>query len=448
MRNLFSFFNNNIGKYFNYLINDPSTPNLIEEIYIPNNTNLKFNVKNINFSPKNKKEKQALNCHITVANLINYVGKNIEIKNWALNKKLDIVPQAGIDLNAYYDRKSLKFFYYQVFNKTIFTADSSDIVAHELGHALLDAIRPDFWNVQSLEIWSFHEAFSDICAIVSIMQYDSVLFEKFNHDFSNNISKLAEEVGTAIYQLGGKKRGSLSDCLRNPAIEKFKYVNPSTLPNKGLDNQLLSECHSFGRVFSAAWYQIFIEIYKKELEKDNNHVKCIKKSRDIAFSCLVKSIPNSPKVVNYYNAIAKCMINQTKKDHPEYAKIVESVFVNWNIINDKIKILSNYSIKDLKINKKDIVIKSSENTVVRMVRNDEYKIQKLSMLSNKYNNINVEVPNEKYYEFDKNGNLIDEISNDQNDIENNIDLCIIGIQNDNSNMWNIRNNKLERNFFI
>ena len=178
-------------------------------------------------------------------------------------------------------------------------------------------------------------------------------------------------------------------------------------------------------------------------------MKCIKNSRDIAFSCLVKAIPNSPKVVNYYNAIAKCMINQTKKDYPEYEKIVESVFINWNIINDKIKILSNYSIKDLKINKKDIVIKSNENTIIRMVRNDEYKIQKLSMLSNKYNNINIEVPNEKYYEFDKNGNLIDEISNDQNDIENNIDLCIIGIQNDNnSNMWNIRNNKLERNFFI
>lgn len=449
MCSFFSFFKNSANKYFSYLINDPSTPELIENIVLPKETDLKFKIRNLSFDPKNSKEQQALNCYITISNLINYIEKNIKIKNWASNNKLEIIPQAGVDLNAYYDRRSLKFFYYQVLNKTIFTSDSSDIVAHELGHAILDAIRPDFWSVQSLEIWSFHEAFSDICAIVSIMQYDSILEENFDNNFSNSVTKLAEEVGMIIYKLGGNKKGSLKDCLRDPSVEKYKYVNPNNLPNQGRDNQLLSECHSFGRVFSAAWYQIFIKIYKKELENTNDSIASIKKARDIAFFSLLKSIKNSPKVVNYYNAIAKCMINQCNMDHPEYAEIVEKVFIDWNIISNKIKIMSNYTIKDIEIKNKDIVVKSGKNTIVRLVRNDEYKINRISMLSNKYNNVKIEVPNEKYYEFDKNGNLIDEISNDQSDIEKNIDLCIIGIQNNsNQNMWKIKNNKLERNFFI
>jgi hypothetical protein len=92
---------------------------------------------------------------------------------WAATNTLNVYPAAGQDLNAFYDRNSLKFFYAldPVVKKNIYTSDSSDVVSHETGHALLDSIRPDFWNVQSYEVWALHESFGDIISILNIILY-------------------------------------------------------------------------------------------------------------------------------------------------------------------------------------------------------------------------------------------------------------------------------------
>lgn len=438
---------------YNYLINDPSTPNLYAKVNFPEVELLKFDVRNLSLNPKNQKEQQALNCYITIGNCINYIQKNSKnaIKKWAATQSLQIVPQAGKDLNAYYDRTNLKFFYYPIRGKTMFTADSSDVVAHELGHALLDAMRPDFWSVQSLEIWSFHEAFSDIVSIVSIMQYEeiinSVLSLNIDISQSNSISRLAEEFGILIYNLGGNKNKNLPNCLRDPAIQKFKYIDPNLLPKESLDNELCAECHSFGRVFSAAWYQILVNIYKLELRK-NSPVNALKKARDISFSILLQAIPNSPRVVEYYSAIAKSMVNVAKIKNPEYAEIINSVFVDWNIIKP-IKLLSNIDYKDIiyNLNKNDEVIKNSKHTLVRIVNNKTIKLNGISILSNnKLNNIEVEIPADKYYEFDSFGNLVDEIQSSDDQINDSTFLCLNHVEKNLDKMWSIKQGKLVRNY--
>lgn len=206
MFNIFSFFSS--SSQDGYLVNDPTTPDLMEKVQTPNIGFLKYNVNNLSFEPKSKAERQALNCYITIGNCINYIQKNSKtpIRKWSATSSLQIVPQAGNDLNAYYDRSSLKFFYHKSRGTIMFTSDSSDVVSHELGHAILDAIRPDFWSVQSLEVWSFHEAFSDIVALVSVMQYDSIINKSLletNNDLykSNSITKLAEEFGILVYKM-------------------------------------------------------------------------------------------------------------------------------------------------------------------------------------------------------------------------------------------------------
>jgi hypothetical protein len=436
----------------NYLINDPSTPALSTKIAIPQIEYLKFDVKNLSFDPKNQKEQQALNCYITIANCINYVQKNSKsiIKKWSASPNLQIIPQAGKDLNAYYDRSSLKFFYYPIRGKTMYTADSSDVVAHELGHALLDAMRPDFWSIQALEVWSFHEAFSDIVSIVSIMQYDSllqsVLAESKDISKSNAISRLAEEFGILIYNLGGQKNKNLPNCLRDPAVQKFKYVNPTSLPQEAPDDQLCAECHSFGRVFSAAWYQILVEIYNVEVQK-SEPIIALKKSRDIAFSTLLQAIPNSPRVVEYYSAIAKSMVNVCKIKSPEYAEIINKIFIDWNIIKP-IKFLSNANYQDViySLHKNDEVIKNSKHTLVRIVNNKTIKLNNISILSdNKLSGVEVEVPSDKYYEFDSNGNLVDEISDNEELIYESTLFCAKMAEKQDK-MWSIKEGKLIRNY--
>ena len=52
---------------------------------------------------------------------------------------------------------------------TFFSGASTDVVAHEIGHGLLDAIRPDLWDAAFLEAGAFHEAFGDCIAILTAL---------------------------------------------------------------------------------------------------------------------------------------------------------------------------------------------------------------------------------------------------------------------------------------
>lgn len=443
---------------YSYLANDPTTPKLVQNVKLPTINQLRFNVKGFNVSPKNSNEKQALNCYVNIGNSINAIQPVLKstIKNWASTSVLNVYPQAGRDLNAFYDRSSLRFFYYPTSPKAMYTADSADVVAHELGHALLDAMRPDFWSVQALEIWSFHEAFSDIFAIFSIMQYDVILnkmLEETGNDISksNVVSRLAEEFGLLIYKLGGKQTGSLADCLRNPAVEKYVYIDPNSLPSDGRDDQLLAESHSFGRVFTAVWYKILVEIYKKEL-MSKTPINALKSARDIAFTALAQAIPSSARVSNYYNSIAVSMVNVAKIKYPTYQSLINQIFIEWNIINaSPIKMLSNVNYKELvsNIKKNDQVIKNSKFTTIRIVENKLIKLNSISALSNnKLNNIEVEIPSDKYYEFDKSGNLVNEIVENEDHVMKDVELCVQNIERSSSDMWVVKDGKLLRNYIV
>ena len=441
---------------YDYLLNDPSTPNLVGKAPYPTVGNLKFEVKDLNLSPKNSKEKRSLNTFITIGNFLKYIQENkFIIKKWAATDTLNVNCVAGKDLNAFYDRFGLRFYYERKGFKTIYMADSADVVSHELGHAVLDAIRPDFWSVQSKEIWAFHEAFSDICSIVSIMQYDAVLnkfIEETNDNYltSNCVSKLAEEVGIFVYENYSKNQGYLPNSLRDPAIEIYKYKSPENLPDNAPNYQLSSECHSYGRVFSSVWYNILCKIYYKELQ-NNSPIIAIKKARDISFFLLLQSVAISPRVTNYHEAIAKCMIGIAKNKYIEHVKIIENCFFDWNILeSDKIKMLSNTTKEEViaSLDRKDKVLKNKENVMITLSRPKTMKIQNLSILSNnKFNNIEVETASDLYFEFDKNGNLLDEIIvNKQNLLDYTIS-CVTYIENNKNHLWKAKNGKLIRNRF-
>ena len=437
-----------------YLLNDPSTPNLVSRVSYPSIGNLKFDVKDLNFNPKNSKEKKALNTFITIGNFLKYIQENkFIIKKWSSTEVLSVNCVAGKDLNAFYDRLGLRFYYERKGFKTIYLVDSADVVSHELGHALLDAIRPDFWNVQSKEIWAFHEAFADICSIVSIMQYDVILnkfIEETNDNYlsSNCVSKLAEEVGIFVYENYAKNQGYLSHSLRDPAIEIYKYESPDKLPDNGPNYSLSSECHSYGRVFSSVWYNILCKIYNKEL-KNNPPLIALKNARDISFFLLLQAVSVSPKVMNYHEAIAKCMVAIAKNKYANYLSILENCFSEWNILNtNKIKMLSNTTKEEViaNLNRKDKVLKNKENIIITLSRPKTMKIEKISILSdNKLNDIEVETASDFYFEFDTNGNLLDEIIPNKQNLLSSTISCLNYIENEKKPLWHIENGKLIRN---
>src|SRR4029434_3475827 len=76
---------------------------------------------------------------------------NGNLSSWARartpsRRKLALLQDDGEDLNAFYDGQSLPSFHHATGNKTPFSGASTDVVAHEAGHALLDTVRPPLFE--------------------------------------------------------------------------------------------------------------------------------------------------------------------------------------------------------------------------------------------------------------------------------------------------------------
>ena len=72
----------------------------------------------------------------------------------------------------------------------------------------------------------------------------------------------------------------------------------------------------------------------------------------------------------------------------------------------------------------------------------------ISILSNNVipNGTEIEVPAEKYYEFDSKGNLLDEISEDESVVANSTNICLHSVSRSIDKMWSIKDGKLVRNY--
>ncbi|MCX6551376.1 MAG: hypothetical protein NTY02_10300 [Acidobacteria bacterium] len=176
---------------------------------------------------------------------------------WPAARTLGVDLDAGVDLNAYYDRLGLCFFHATVRGVTVYSGESPDVLCHELGHAVLDAVRPELWNAASIEAAAFHESFGDITAILSALQVESVRTAVLTDtggrlSRASRISRLAEQLGWAVRQ--SHPDAVEPDCLRN-AVNSFFYQRPETLPPMAPAAVLSSEPHSFCRVFTAAWLE-------------------------------------------------------------------------------------------------------------------------------------------------------------------------------------------------
>ena len=123
------------------------------------------------------------------------------------DKQIDLHADAGVDLNAYYsrDEASINFFhdFDPVTHKTVYSGASGEVISHEAGHAILDAVRPDFLETWKADTNGLHEAFGDLTALYMSSQNDEVcklVAQQTGGDLSkpNILANTGEELGTAI----------------------------------------------------------------------------------------------------------------------------------------------------------------------------------------------------------------------------------------------------------
>lgn len=234
---------------------------------------------------------------------------NGPLKKWSTaaadSKKLILVPDGGDDLNAFYDRKHLAFFHHTTGSQTTFSGASTDVVAHECGHAFLDTLRPELFGSSVTEHGAFHEAFGDCMAILVALSDKetrlALLAASPDLGKPNFVEATAEDLSDAVKRALGANHPAAAP---RRALNDFKFQLPTTLPTSGPPPKLTSEIHSFGRVFSGCFYDVIRNIYANSATKDEANLLAVAKT---AGKLLAAGAKSATLGARFFQAVGRAM---------------------------------------------------------------------------------------------------------------------------------------------
>jgi hypothetical protein len=241
-----------------------------------------------------------------------------------------------VDLNPYYSRDhGLEFGHQNVKSGQIFTSDSPDITAHELGHAVLDALRPDLFDAPSDEVSAFHESFADIGSLLTTLQLKSfrraVIEEtEGNLQYNSRLSRLAEQVAAGIRE----RRPDIvdSDCMRN-AANSFFYTKPSLLEPSGPALMLTSGRHSFSRVFTGAFLEALAGMTYSAADGRTPVETDLATAVEESGRLLVHAVRKAAFVPDFYHEVAVQMLQAGRTlFESKYQRELTSAFVRRGIL--------------------------------------------------------------------------------------------------------------------
>ena len=252
--------------------------------------------------------------------------KRLKVKsklNWQWGPKpINILPHAGEDTNAFYVReyRSLCFFYFKdpYRQKIIFTCRSHDVIAHETGHAVLDALQPGFVESKNPETRALHESFGDLSAIFCLLDQmdmcEAVVAESKGdlHDKSF-LAVIGEEFGYGI----GRTYG-----LRNADRDVTM-------------SEVTDEYHDLSRVFTGAVYDILVDFFEvtRDLEAEDPAETLFNVARHLCAVTLVGFV-KGPKSSSFKD-IATAMMKV--ESNSKLRALMKSEFTKREIFNSKIR---------------------------------------------------------------------------------------------------------------
>jgi subtilisin family serine protease len=171
--------------------------------------------------------------------------------------RLRIYPHALRTDNAYYspDKRALLFGYFPATSDStgtvapgsmVFSCLSSDIIAHEMSHALLDGLHRRFTEASNPDVPAFHEAFADIVAIFQHFTVRELVHFEIGRahgelSAANLLGGLASQFGE-----GSGRRGPLRNYT-DPLQDKKDYASTP-------------EAHDRGSILVFAVYDAFLKI--------------------------------------------------------------------------------------------------------------------------------------------------------------------------------------------
>lgn len=217
---------------------------------------------------------------------------------------LDIVP--GVEMNAFYGRNGLSFHTFVGAARTTYPGASTDVVAHEIGHALLDTIRPDLWDNSVPEHDAFHEAFGDCMALLTALADDesrqAVLRKSRDLGRAHFAEAFMEDMSTGVRLEYGKNDAS---ALPRRARNRYQWQDPTTLPTSGGRKVLTGEFHSFSRVFTGCFYDLVRNLFRASAKKDSTSLRT---AAETAGALLFEGTRNAVERLRFFQAVGEAML--------------------------------------------------------------------------------------------------------------------------------------------
>lgn len=193
---------------------------------------------------------------------------------WAFpSHQLLVVPRAGRDSNAFYERDShsLQFFSFPNDDgQNVHTSLSRDIVAHETGHAILDGIAPDLYNSVTPQSLALHEAIADLTAVLMAFRSRDLIrrvLSQTNGSILNStaFSSIAEQFG------GAHDPQARTRPLRNLLNERTLDPSDTSRDEHGERNLVArNEPHALSEVISGALYKVLCQLHESYKETEPN----------------------------------------------------------------------------------------------------------------------------------------------------------------------------------
>ena len=221
-------------------------------------------------------------------------------------RTLPLEHDAGSGLEAHYTRKAVQFWSSETPARNTYPAASTDAVAHEVGHALLDALRPELWETHYPEGVAFHEAFAD-CIVLLVGLFDAECRQALLQGggqlrAQNFLERIAEDVAEGVRLDRG-----VTDPQAVPrrALNTLQWDIPVNLPPAGLPAALTAESHSFSRIFTGCFYDTICNIFTAGPAQDE---QALLAAAQTAGRLLIAGAQAAPEVPRFFQSVGRAMI--------------------------------------------------------------------------------------------------------------------------------------------
>jgi hypothetical protein len=231
--------------------------------------------------------------------------------------RLLVLPHAGYDDNAFYDRDTgaLHLCYFEgPDGNPVYTCLSHDIVAHELGHAVLDGLKPGYNEVSSPETAGFHEYFGDAIAMLASLKNREIAKLVTNGaparlSAKNVVSAIASEFGAAIHGLA-----------------KQDYLRGAWNKRKMSDLRGTYQEHDWSEILTGVYYDLLQYLYIRNLKDllsggkkrdQGKTIAALVRAANQTANVMLRAIDYCPPVDLRYDEYARALLRADEVGYPE-----------------------------------------------------------------------------------------------------------------------------------